>query len=767
MADYFRSSLSDGRSPSPSAPKTPLTPSTPSLRSNNALTAKVNSVLSASYADLEIKDALALLDERDVRNTAETRRRLRLDVQKDVIDTNGAVIKEFGTVAEQLKRIGATLATLHANYTAMKKHVTLANQETAPVLEESKDLLARKEDGEKKSRLLDAFRQHFLMSEDDLATLTSTAEPVNDRFFTVLSRARTIQKDCTVLLTDETHQRLGTEIHERTSHSVDRAFEKLHRWTTREFKSLNLENPSLNTTLRTALKVLAERPSLFQSCLDAFAEAREKTLADLFYSALTGQGQHGGKAIEEEAHDAMRYVGDMAAWVHSATVSEREALETLFLDEGEELSANIKKGREIEVQYEDESESEESNDEDLSPGSARKPRERRESKEESVFDGRKALNQLVDRDISAATRTLRQRVEAVLSSIEEPVLSYKISHLLGFYHITFLKLFGDGGSDSTLVSTILLLKSQAFSRFSKLSIDEAISLEESLRSEPYEILDKDLSVPEWLRTALSQLSEIFKTFDSSLAAAMATREEQWQEVEDIFNVAYKPYMDLLSWTRGRFPDDRMSVIFQLNAKAEVKRCLERSEYIMNFVRPHAESTQRKNVTGFAVRFYDEIREDIEELKDDLMWLIAGFLREGSGCLQLMDLVSTTGKDGKGEMPPRSIKSLEDKKAFSPEALEEASQKLDDFLPSALMDAMDQLRQLKDESLKRDVVEDAVEKFCTLFEQLEDALEQMSVEEEDEKDSVTGERLYDSEDELAKGRRRYFPRTSGEIRVLLS
>lgn len=765
MADYFRSSRSEGRSTSPSTPRTPLTPSTPGLRSNNALIAKVNSVLSASYADLEIKDALALLDERNVRNTAETRRRLRLDIQKDVIDINGAVIKEFGLVSDQLKRIGATLATLNANYAAMKKHVILATQETAPVLEESKDLLARKEDGEKKSRLLDAFRQHFLMSEDDLATLTSTAEPVNGRFFNVLTRAKTIQKDCTVLLTDEQHQRLGTEIHERTSQSIDRAFEKLHRWTTREFKSLNLENPSLNTTLRTALKVLAERPSLFQSCLDAFAEAREKTLAGLFYSALTGEGQNGGKAIEEEAHDAMRYVGDMAAWVHSATVSEREALETLFLDEGEELSANMKKGNEIEVAYDEDSEDDD--DEDLSPGSARRPKKTKASKEESVFDGRKALNQLVDRDISAPTRTLRQRVEAVLSSIEEPVLSYKISHLLGFYHVTFLKLFGDGGSDSILVSTIHSLISSAFSRFSQLSADEAIGIEDSLRSEPDEIHDRDLSVPEWLHTALSQLSEVFKTFDSSLAVATATREEQWREMEDILMVAYKPYMDLLSWTSERFPDDRMRVIFQLNAKAEVKRCLEGSEYIQNFVRQNAESQQRDNATGPGVQYYNEILEDIEELRDNLMWWVAGFFGEGSGCVQLMDLVSTTEEDGNGEEPPRSIKSLEDEKAFSPEALEEASQKLDDFLPSALMDVMDELRQLGDESLKRDVVEDAVEKFCTLFEQLEDALEQMSVEEEDEKDSVTGERFYDSEDELAKGRRRYFPRTSAEIRVLLS
>lgn len=97
-ADYFlqkRTSLDTGRSASPGTPSTPHTP----LRSN-ALTTKVNSVLSASYADLEIKDALNLLDERGIRNTAETRRRLRLDIQKDVIESNGLVIQEFGHVAE-------------------------------------------------------------------------------------------------------------------------------------------------------------------------------------------------------------------------------------------------------------------------------------------------------------------------------------------------------------------------------------------------------------------------------------------------------------------------------------------------------------------------------------------------------------------------------------------------------------------------------------------------------------------------------------------
>ena len=67
---------------------------------SNAISNKLSSILSVSYADSEIRDALHTLDEKGIRNTAETRRKLRLDAQKEVIQRNGAVIQEFGHVAE-------------------------------------------------------------------------------------------------------------------------------------------------------------------------------------------------------------------------------------------------------------------------------------------------------------------------------------------------------------------------------------------------------------------------------------------------------------------------------------------------------------------------------------------------------------------------------------------------------------------------------------------------------------------------------------------
>lgn len=67
---------------------------------SNVLANRLTAVLSASYADSEIRDALHTLDESFFQNTAQSRRTLRLDVQKEVIDCDGGIVKEFGLIAE-------------------------------------------------------------------------------------------------------------------------------------------------------------------------------------------------------------------------------------------------------------------------------------------------------------------------------------------------------------------------------------------------------------------------------------------------------------------------------------------------------------------------------------------------------------------------------------------------------------------------------------------------------------------------------------------
>jgi len=80
----------------------PLSPTGDGLSSkkSSALTNKLANVLSSSFANPEIRDGLRLLDERGIQNGEETRRRLRADAQKEVIDSNARIVEDFGKVAE-------------------------------------------------------------------------------------------------------------------------------------------------------------------------------------------------------------------------------------------------------------------------------------------------------------------------------------------------------------------------------------------------------------------------------------------------------------------------------------------------------------------------------------------------------------------------------------------------------------------------------------------------------------------------------------------
>ncbi|KAK7414117.1 Golgi transport complex subunit 6 [Neonectria punicea] len=663
--------------------------SSSALKGLNPLASKVTSVLSTTHSDTEFRDALALLDQRGIQNDAETRRRLRLDLQKEVIDSNAEVITEFGRVAEQLRRIKTTLDKLNYGYEDMKSQVVAAHNQTSPALSEAASLLEQRRQVEVKQELLGAFKRHFIMSENEVAALTMTAEPVDDQFFDSLSKAKKISKDCEILLGFE-KQTLGLELMEQTSKNINLGFQKLYKWIQREFKTLNLENPQMNSSIRRALRVLAERPSLFQNCLDFFAEARERILSDSFYVALTGTSPSGAedrsvKPIDMTAHDPLRYVGDMLAWIHSSTVSEREALEILFVAEGEELAKGLKSGRDAEIWRlvaDDDDEA------------------------EADFNALKALHDLVDRDIAGAARVLRQRVEQVIQANEDIIPSYKLANLINFYRVTFQKALGP---ESNLVELVESLEKEALRQFRALVRDHIATIQGEFQHAP-----SDLGPPVFLQDSLKQLNAISKTYDSSLAAS----EDRETEFENVLAEAFEPFMAGCE-NMAKSMEKRNGSIFLINCMLSAAIPLELFEF-----------TQTRSK-----RLRDKAAEEVKRL-------IASqyrFFRQGSGLEAILNMLQADGDKGEGSLDR--------------EVLSQASHTLDDFLPSALMDAMDNLKHLQDSKLAREITEEAAEQFCDDFEQLEEEII------EGEEGSV------DSDDD--EGLRSVFPRTTAEIRVLLS
>lgn len=666
----------------------PRSPSTPSAPKSNALQNRITSVLSASYADLEIRDALNVFDQRNLNNTAEARRNLRLDVQEELIQCNGEIVQDFGQVAQQLRRIGAAISSLNDSCAEMRKHISAANRETGPMLDEAKGILDGKAQVEGKKQLLDAFNDHFVLSEADQATLTSSTEPVNDEFFRILTRVKKIHQDSQILLGSE-NQRLGLEILEQSSKQVNGAYQKLYRWVQREFKSLDLENPQISAGIRRALRVLAERPTLFQNCLDFFAEARENVLSNNFYAALTGapvDQDHPvmGKAIELSAHDPLRYVGDMLAWAHSATVSEREALEVLFIADGDEIAKSIRAGIESEPWTRPDDDSEET----------------------PVFDGKRSLNQLVDRDLAGVFRQLKQRIEQVVQSHQDATLAYRISNLLTFYTTIFSALLSPS---SALLATLSPLADSALRAFKTSTRDHLASLQTST----HPISPTDLAPPDFLTDALATLRTLMTSFETSHTTTSPTT-----AFDPILDEALRPYLAGCASLSRTLPSPHAQ-IFSLNCATA------------------ALATLAPHTTTLAAAPVGALRAEIDAHTSALKDATFDFLLSSSGLAPLLP-----------------IQDFRDKR----DELAAAARTLDAFLPTATEDARGFLGQVGDRGVVRSVVEEAAERFCGVFEGVEGrVLEGDEMEEGDgEEDVEEGVRL-----------REVFPRTGGEIRVLLS
>lgn len=105
---------------------------------------------------------------------------------------------------------------MNAVVSSMRTHIAAASTETAPTLDEASQLLFQKRDVEIKEALLSAFTEHFVVSEEDALILTSSAEPLDDRFFEILSRVKGIHSNCEILLASE-NQRVGCVLKFNTS----------------------------------------------------------------------------------------------------------------------------------------------------------------------------------------------------------------------------------------------------------------------------------------------------------------------------------------------------------------------------------------------------------------------------------------------------------------------------------------------------------------------------------------------------------------------
>ncbi|KAL3498023.1 hypothetical protein ACH5RR_040755, partial [Cinchona calisaya] len=330
-----------------------------------------------------------------------------------------------------------------------------------------------------RQEIVSCFLRDYQLSNEEINALRE--EDLNENFFKALAHVQEIHANCKVLLRTH-HQRAGLELMDMMAVYQEGAYERLCRWVQTECRRLgDIDNPEVSELLKTAVRCLKERPVLFKYCAEEVANMRHNALFRRFISALTRGGPGGlPRPIEVHAHDPLRYVGDMLGWLHQALASERELVLALL-------------------------------DPDAAADTGPTAPHLSKVSENDTVKSESDLTFVLDRIFEGVCRPFKVRVEQVLQSQPNLIVSYKLSNTLEFYSYTISDLLG---RETALCNTLWALKEAAQRTF----FDMLKTRGEKLLRYPLPVA-VDLSPPTALREGVSLLCEIIETHDSMMFPA--------------------------------------------------------------------------------------------------------------------------------------------------------------------------------------------------------------------------------------------------------
>ncbi|KAF8470455.1 oligomeric complex COG6 [Russula ochroleuca] len=421
-----------------------------------------SAVISAAKEDVVAPDGIDEVDMDSVKDVpsflrgappgdtaAKARKHLRRDIESKMEEGSLRFLAAFGVVDQKLDVLQTHISTMRAQCEEAQVQLQSTNEACKSLLDRAGSLRDEQQQVKTRQSIITLFLARFTLSADEADALSSPEVPVGPTFFAAVDRAQAIRDDCRVLMAGENSpSRAGLDIMAVTSTHLEKAYDKLLRWCSVEFRGMgrdaSLEVPD---ELSEAVRRLRSRPELLSDALTVLAQTRQTTLLSSFTSALTTGNRTGGigarRPIDLHAHDALRYIGDMLAWVHQAIAAEREFLEALLsIDTGSRM-----------------------------PGAVRAPAHAEDE----------WLGELMDAAVAGLCGPLRARVLQTVRAQESGLYAYKVSRLLHFYALTMARTLG---SRALLATTLKETTAASYTVFfdaiaaqgralSRISLDQA------------------------------------------------------------------------------------------------------------------------------------------------------------------------------------------------------------------------------------------------------------------------------------------------------
>jgi hypothetical protein len=253
-------------------------------------------------------------------------------------------LSEFDQVRLRIQTVEDQTNNMVTACNALASRVSDADSNMKSFMEKATELETRRNFYFDQSKEITGFLSRFQLSPAEVQILSKSNidDPGSARaFFDALKRLKVAYSECK-LMVERQHYSAGFEMLDILGQHQEIAYERLFEWVKSKCENLPDSGFSedVDSLLSIAVRYLRRLPMYFAQCQDLIVSSRRTQLVQRFVIALTQGGPSGRvfRAMDVHAHDAVRYVGDMLAWMHQAVASEQEFLESVFGDGSEEDS---------------------------------------------------------------------------------------------------------------------------------------------------------------------------------------------------------------------------------------------------------------------------------------------------------------------------------------------------------------------------------------------------------------------------------------------
>ncbi|BFZ10927.1 hypothetical protein BsWGS_13966 [Bradybaena similaris] len=458
--------------------------------SNNPLSRKLNKILETRLDnDKELLEALKALSSFFTENSLRNRRNLRSDIEKKSLAINEEFLEAFQAVKEQLDSVYSDVQAMNECCQDMTNRLKAAKANTHHLISQTTSLHNESQKLQVKEQVAHAFLDKFQLKPEEIKILRGTRDgALQPEFFKALARVKQIHSDCKILLRTN-HQTAGLEIMESMALHQESAYERLYRWTQNQCRLVTQDTPDVSPLLCQAMQALQDRPVLLKYSLDEFGKARRSAVVRGFIDALTRGGPGGTpRPIELHSHDPLRYVGDMLAWLHQTSASEKEYLQSLL-----------------------------------------------KNCTTTSFQMDEVLGHIAE----GVCTPFKVRVEQVLVSEQDPVTLYKLDNLLKFYHHTISQIII---ADASLMVTIAEIQDLSHRMFFNSLTSHANKLLDKVELPP-----GDLGATASLTQTLQLLRDVLACHDASVVPL----DDKRQDYKQILACVIDPLLQMCSMSASR------------------------------------------------------------------------------------------------------------------------------------------------------------------------------------------------------------------------